>query len=138
MTMIFAITMRDQIASDLRDTWNAELGSAAVIRFYDGTEPAACEDADDGTFLGEATMNSTPFDTPVGNQFLANSMGFGGVVANGTATYWRMKNAGGDCITQGDCGTTVGFDIVFDTTSWTNGQTFQITNFELTVIPLGV
>jgi len=138
MPSIFSTALRDTMTSLLRDEWNSALGSAANIHFFDGTAPATCEDADAGTELAALPMSSTPFDAPSANIFIANAITNQGVAANGTCQYFRMKDSGGTVVCQGNCDTSPGASIVFDTVSWTTSMVVSVTNFDVTVLLFAV
>jgi len=137
MSVEFAVTLRDDIASELRDQLNAALGSAGTLDFFDGAQPLTCEDADAGTLLATLALSATVFDVPTANAFIANAIAMGGGLASGTATYWRMKDSGGTVVVQGNCNDTGTPNILFDSVSWSTSFVIQVTSLDFTVLLFG-
>jgi len=126
-----------QIKLDAQDAWvdlvNSSLGSAAVIDFFDGTLPGACEDPDDGTLIGELFFNNPPFQDPVAGISDANSIADETVVAAGTILYFRFKASGGTVVCQGTCSDTGGTDFVFDENTFGLGEEIHVDSLQLAI-----
>jgi hypothetical protein len=99
---------------DLVATLNAAIGVTGVMRFFDGTAPLTCEDADDGFLVVENALNATPIQAPSGLVADFGAIEDGIAVANGTVQYARVYDSGGTtCVLQFTCGVS-GEEIVFD------------------------
>jgi len=136
MSMQFSSALQDTVTTNLVSALNGELGATANIHFFDGVQPAACSDADDGTELVLCQMDPTPFAAASGNVFSANTIAPGTVIADGDLLYFRMKDAGLDVIAQGSCGIAAE-NIVFDDGDVTIGDTVTVTAFDVTVLLVG-
>lgn len=122
-------------AADLRnaklDAITAFVGNAALVRIYDGTQPATGGTAT--TLLAELTCG-TPFAAAAAGGVLT----VGAITqdpsanATGTATWFRVVKADGTthCI-DGTVGTS-GADLNLTTTSIVSGQPVQIISFTIT------
>lgn len=112
---------------------NGEVGASAEIWIFDGTMPALCSDADDGTVLSVNVMDATQAWEVggLGNN-PANPIDDAIASATGTATYFRLKDAGGFVWLQGTVGTGSD-DITFLSTSFTSGDTIEMNLFSLIV-----
>lgn len=133
MTMNFSVATRDDITSDLRDRLNAALGSGANLHFFDGVKPADCETADDGVELIAMPCSATVFNTVVANQFTANAITMQAPIADGTATYWRLKSAGLSVVCQGLCADTPPSEIIFNTVAWVTSMVIAIDFLDFTL-----
>jgi len=122
----------DTMADALSSSWNSELGSSAVLEFFDGTIPAACSDPDDGNMIISFGVNATPFTVATGINFAANAMGAGVCVFAGTVTYWRMKDGSAVVVLQGTAGTSAA-DIIWDNATFNVSDVGTINNIDITV-----
>ncbi len=82
----------------------------AVLTFSDPAFGAAS--------LGTATASAITQDSSVNK--------------SGTAEFWRAKDSSGTVVLQGSCGTS-GADLNFNTTTFVQGGTCQVTSFTVTV-----
>jgi len=131
-----AIVVNDDVSDGMADglalLWNTLLGSSGTLEFFDGTEPAACSDPDDGNMIISFGLNATPFTTATGINFSANAIGAGACVFAGTTTYWRMKDGSSNVVLQGSSGLS-GADINWDDNTWFVSDVGNISNIDITV-----
>lgn len=126
-------SLNDTVATNFVSAFNSNAGVSATIDFFDGILPAVCEDPDDGTLLVTLTPSASVFASPAGNSFTMNSVTPGTVVADGTLTYWRLKDGSANVLLQGDCGTDPLRNIVFDNEDVLIGDTVSITSFDVLI-----
>jgi len=136
MVVQFNAGSNDTVAQNVANVLNAQVGSSGVIVFFDGTQPAATTDADDGTELASCALSATPFVYDSGGDFHADTISDGTVVADGTALYWRVKTGGGTVVFQGACNITAA-EIIFNTIDWLTSETVSITSFTFLSILAG-
>lgn len=118
------------------DAWVAMLGATARVELFDGTMPATCEAADDGTKLASLAMSTLAMaastDANPGATATANAITAAAALATGTATYCRVKTSStGVCHGQGPVGTSGDVWIVLDTTSLVLGTPVNVAGIGL-------
>lgn len=126
MTLRYAATLRNAKL----DAITTFAGNAALVRIYDGTQPAT--GGTPTTLLAELTCG-----TPFAAAAAAGVLTVGTIIqdssanATGTATWFRVVKADGTthCI-DGTVGTS-GADLNLTTTSIVSGQPVQITSFTI-------
>lgn len=125
----------DAVRNAILDTWEATIGTSALLQIRTGAQPANCAAADTGTLLAEFALAADWAAAAA-----SGSKAFSGLpvsiaaVAAGTAGHYRIKNSAGTVThEQGDITATGGGgDITIDNTSIANGQTVRITAFTKT------
>jgi len=117
------------------DAIEATIGTAPLLIFLSGTQPADCAAADTGTVL--ATM-SLPSDWMAaasgGSKTLLGTWQDASADNTGVMGYWRIKDSSGTtCHMQGSVTATGGGgQITVASTSIVQGQQFTISSFTLT------
>jgi hypothetical protein len=118
-------------------TTAADAGTAAVIEFRTGSQPADADSAVTGTLLGTVTFSATSFggfsDAAPGALITANAItDDSSADATGTAGYWVMlTQTSGTVLAMGSIGTS-GADINMNTLAFTSGSTISLTSFTMT------
>jgi len=114
------------------DAITAQLGSAALVRIYDGTRPA-----NPGTAvvaqvkLAELTAGSPFAPAASGGVLTANAITQANALATGTASWFRATTSGGTAVVDGDVGVGSG-DLQLNTTSIVSGGPVQVTACTIT------
>jgi hypothetical protein len=120
------------VRNAMLDQFEATAGAGAIIRIYDGTQPANCAAAITGTLLWTETLPSDWMAAASGGTKALSGTWANTASATGTATHFRIWDSG---LTTGHMDGTVGvgtFDLVVDSASFTSGVTFTITAFTIT------
>lgn len=109
-------------------------GAAAKVKIYTGTAPANVAAAATGTLLATFTLASDWMGDA--GATLAGRKDFTGTpsttaVAAGTAAYFRITTNADVAFMQGTISTT-GADLNLDNTNIANGQSIQITSWQIT------
>lgn len=115
------------------DAITTAVGSAGLLRIYDGTRPANPGTAiTSQTKLAELTCG-TPFaPASSGGVVTANAITTNNAIATSTASWFRLTTSGGTAVIDGDVGTS-GSDLNLNTTSIVSGGPVAVTSFVLTV-----
>ena len=115
--------MLDQITS--------RAGASALLRIYDGTQPATGGTAT--TLLAELTCNATFAPAASGGVLTLNAItSDSSANATGTATWFRIVQSGGSThVLDGTVGTS-GADLNFNTVSIVSGATVAVSSFTIT------
>jgi hypothetical protein len=129
MPVLVNDTIQTGAATDLPITLNGQLTATSRIDFFDGILPTGPSDPDDGTLLCQCSMSSSAFVHGTGNEFHLNPVSEGTVIADGTLSYWRMKNSADTVVVQGDCGIDPLNDIVFDNADVLIDDVVNVTSF---------
>ena len=111
------------------DAIETATGTTAVLKIKTGAAPATCATADSGTVLATITLASDWAAAASGGSKAFSGLPVTDASADGsgTAAHFRLYASDGTtCHCQGTVGTS-GTDIVVDSTSFTAGQTFNIT-----------
>lgn len=117
------------------DAIETTVGTAPLLIFYTGTQPANCATADSGTVLATMTLPSDWMAAASGgSKALQGTWQDTSADNTGTMGYWRIKDSGGTtCHMQGSVTATGGGgQITVANTSIVSGQQFTITSFTLT------
>ena len=131
MTIQLSVTVRNARL----DAIETAVGTAPVLRFYTGSQPADCATATSGTQLvtytlasdwagaassGSKSFSNTPLSTTASN--------------TGTLGYYRLFDSTvTTCHMQGSITVTGGGgDLTVDNTSVTSGQTVNVTSWSIT------
>lgn len=103
------------------------------LRIYSGTAPADVNAALSGnTLLAQLPMSTTAFGAASNGVATANAITSDtSADASGTATFFRITNAAGTAIIQGEVGTS-GSDLNLSSTSITAGGTVAVSSFTYT------
>jgi hypothetical protein len=113
------------------DTITTRAGSSALLRIYDGSQPATGGTAT--TLLAELTCNATFAPAASGGVLTLNSItADSSANATGTATWFRIVQSGGSThVLDGTVGTS-GADLNLNSTSIVSGGTVSVTSFTIT------
>lgn len=131
MTVQFSTTVRN----GMLDAIETAMGVSAKLQMYTGAMPANCAAAASGTKLVEYSLASDwAAAAASGSKALSNLPLSVTTLAAGTAGYYRfVDNAGTTCHEQGTVTLTGGGgDMTIDNTTFTSGQTVQVTAFTKT------
>lgn len=132
MTIQASIAVQNAMLSALVST----IGNGGTIEIWAGTMPASCDSADASTRLAIFTLPGTPWATSDshGSIDLAGTLPLSSnPEANGTATHYRVKSAGGVCGLQGTItGRSDGGDLALDRTTVVVGVPLQLWSWRLT------
>lgn len=115
----------------------AFIGTSALLKLYDGTQPASPDTAiSSQNMLCSLTCGASAFGTAAAGVLTANAISNGtGTAAAGsgvTSTWFRLwKSDGTTAVLDGTVGTT-GCDLNLNNASIANGQTVSISSFTIT------
>jgi hypothetical protein len=114
------------------DSFETAVGTAPVLKIFDGTKPANCAAADAGT---EVFSGSLPSDwlaaASGGTKALAGTWS-GTATGTGTADYYRIYATGGTvCHEQGNVAAS-GADMNVSNVNFATGQPFSVTAYTRT------
>ena len=119
------------------DEITTRAGASALLKIYDGSQPATADTAVSGqTLLAELTCNATFAPAASGGVLTLNAISDDtSANASGTATWFRITDSGGTTtVLDGDI-TTVATgtgDLQLDSTSITATQTVNVDSFTIT------
>ena len=124
--------MAQQFSVQLRnawlDTYESEIGTSPLKRYYTGTKPTVCSASATGTLLVEMTLPSDWMDAPSSGGAAKLGTWSGTALADGTAGYYRIyDSAGTTCHEQGTVTQAFGL-----TTSGTTTAPSNVLNFAST------
>jgi hypothetical protein len=126
MALAFVASLRNA----RQDAITSAIGSAGLLRLYDGTRPATGGTAT--TLLAQLTGNATLAPSSSSGVLTFNSITQDSSAdATGTATWFRWTTSGGTAIVDGNVGTS-GSDLNFTTTSIVASQPVSVTSFVIT------
>lgn len=117
------------------DAIEATIGTAPLLIFFTGAQPADCAAADSGTTLATMTLPSDWMAAASGGtKALLGTWQDPSADNTGTMGHWRIKDSSGTtCHMQGSVTLTGGGgQITLANTSIAQGQQFTITSFTLT------
>lgn len=128
-TVQFSVDVRDARA----DSVEAEIGTTAVLKIFDGTMPANCATADAGTVLATLTLPSD-WMAAASSGAIAKTGTWqdASADATGTAQYWRLyESTAATCHAQGDISTVAAGtgSMQMATTTITSGLPFTVASF---------
>lgn len=139
--MANAFRLSNGVAKAMADAFTTynDGGSAALIRIYNGTQPADPDTAiTSQTLLAELTMSATSFgaasDANPGGRITANAItGDASANATGTASWFRIvTQAGGNTVCDGSVGT-ASADLVLNSVDIVTLATVDISSFTITM-----
>lgn len=123
------------------DSWDAafdaiytEAGTGTILKIRSGSLPATCATADAGTVLSTINLpNPSMAASSGGTKSKTGTWEDATADATGTAAHFRKyKSDGTTCFAQGTVTITGGGgDMTVDSTSFTAGQSFTITGYDL-------
>lgn len=119
------------LRNNMLDQITSRAGASALLRIYDGTQPATGGTAT--TLLAELTCNAT-FAPGASSGVLTLNAITSDTSANatGTATWFRIVQSGGSThVLDGTVGTS-GADLNLNTTSIVSGATVAVSSFTIT------
>jgi hypothetical protein len=113
--------------------YETTVGTAPLLRFYTGAQPADCATAPSGTLIGTITLPSDWMTAPSAGAVAKSGTWTTTAVATGTIGYYRLYDSTGTtCHEQGSCGTS-GTDIVLDSNVVNSiGQNITVTTWTAT------
>jgi hypothetical protein len=130
VTLKFAETLRDNMLDEI----TAYFGSAALIRIYDGTQPATGGGALSGNTLLATLTCASPF-APAASGGLLDA---GSIIddvsadATGTASWFRAVQSDGTTWVSDGTVATSGADLNLNTVSIKAGGVVSVTNLDIT------
>ena len=111
------------------------IGSAGLLKIYDGSQPASPDVAVSGQVLLSTHTCGSPFAPTASSAhpsvLTANSIGNATAGNSSTAAWFRITTSGGTAVIDGTVGTS-GTDLILNSTSITSGQTVSITALTIT------
>ncbi len=131
MAVQFSVAVRNA----LLDAIETAMGVSAKLQIYSGAAPANCAAAATGTLLAEYALASDWASAAASGSKALNNLPLSvTTLAAGTAGYYRfVDSAGITCHEQGTVTLTAGGgDMTIDNTTFTSGQTVQVTAFTKT------
>lgn len=128
-----AIQLSVAVRNARLDAIETTISTAPILRIRTGSAPATCATADSGTVLAEMTLPSDWMAAASsGSKAKSGTWQDASANASGTAAHFRIyDSAGTTCHLQGTVGT-AGTDMVVDSVTFTSGQPFTVTSFDLT------
>jgi hypothetical protein len=128
-----AIQLSETVRNARLDAIETAVGTAARLKIFDGTLPANCATADNGTVLADLTLPSDWMAAAsAGAKAKSGTWEDTSANASGTADYFRLYASDGTtCHMQGTVGTAA-TDMIVDNVNFNSGQQFTITSFTLT------
>lgn len=116
------------------DVIESTIGTAPLLRFYSGSEPANCAASATGTLLAEFALPSDWMAAASSGSKAKAGTWSGAVTTGGTAGYFRIYDSGGtNCGIQGSVTATGGGgDLTLDNNVLGVGQVITINTFTLT------
>lgn len=117
----------------LLDAIETAIGTSAILKIRTGSVPAAVSDADTGTVLATANLPSDWMAAASsGVKAKSGTWQDTSADATGTAGHFRIYASDGTtCHIQGTVGVSAA-DMIVDSVSFVSGQTFTVTQFQLT------
>jgi len=115
------------------DAMETAVGVSAILKIRSGSAPANCGTADSGTVLATLNLPSDWMAAASGGvKGKSGTWSDSSADAGGTAAHFRLYASDGTtCHAQGTVGTS-GTDMIVDNTSFSAGQSFTITQFDIT------
>lgn len=125
MAVAYVTTLRNT----RMDAIATAVGSAGLIRFYDGTRPATGGTAT--TLLATLSWAAAMAAAAAGGVLTANAVVGANASSSGTSTWARVTTSGGTAVADMNVGTS-GSDINMTTNVFVAGQPVAISSFVLT------
>jgi len=128
-----AIQLSVAVRNARLDSIETTVGATAVLKIRSGAAPADCATADSGTVLATLTLPSDWMAAAsAGVKGKSGTWSDASADATGTAAHFRVyESTGTTCGIQGTVGTSA-TDMIVDSVSFTAGQSFTISQFDLT------
>ena len=124
---------RNAAVSAVAGLVDADAG-AGLIKIYTGSQPATANDAASGTLLATVTLGDPAFGAASTGTVTGADPASVTAVATGTAGWFRMSDASGDTVLDGDVTATSGGGAMeLSSTSITSGGSVDITALSLTM-----
>ena len=98
MTLITDLEL--QCVIDLATRINTQIGSAGVIRFYDGTPPANVNLSPTGSTIVDCALSASALITPTTPDLTFDTITDGTAGAPGTVTYARILDSSENAVMQ--------------------------------------
>lgn len=115
------------LKNDKLDKITADVGASALLKIYDGTQPAGPGTAiTSQVLLATLTCNATFAPGAASGVLTANAIASGTAGNTGTASWFRLTTSGGTAHVDGTVGTSLA-DAIIDNTSIVSGQTVSCT-----------
>lgn len=126
-----AVQLSTAVRNARLDAIETTISTSPTLEIRTGAVPANCAAADSGTVLATLTLPSDWMAAASGgSKALSGTWQDTSADATGTAAHFRIKQ-GATCHIQGTVGTS-GTDMIVDSVSFTAGQQFTVTAFQLT------
>lgn len=113
----------------------SNIGSAGLLKIYDGTQPASPDTAVGAQVLLSTHTCGSPFGPASSSAhpsvLTANAIGSATAGNTSTATWFRITTSGATAVVDGSVGTSSA-DLILNSTSITSGQTVSITSLTVT------
>lgn len=128
MTIQYSVAVRNARL----DTVESTIGASAILKIFDGSLPANCAAADNGTVLATVSLPSDWMAAASGGtKDKSGTWQDASADNSGSADYFRIYDSGGStCHVQGTFGTS-GTDMVGSTSTFASGDSFTIDTFTL-------
>jgi len=107
----------------------AEVGAAGLLRIYGGTRPGP--GGTPTTLLAELVCGDPFADAPDAGVLTANAIADATAEASGTATWFRITDAGGTWVLDGDAGEAAA-ELILDDASIIEGGTVSVSSLTVT------
>jgi len=130
-----ALQLSTPVRNARLDQIETTAGTSAIIKIRTGAAPANCGTADSGTVLATVNLPSDWMAAASGGvKSKSGTWQDGSADATGTAAHFRLYASDGTtCHAQGTVTVTGGGgDMTVDNTSFSTGQVFTITSFDIT------
>lgn len=125
MAVAYVTTLRNARMDEI----SAAVGSAGLIRFYDGTRPATGGAAT--TLLATLSWAAAMAAAASGGVLTGNAITTANAGATGTATWARVTTSGGTAVFDMNVGTS-GSDINMTSVAFVSGQPVAVSSFVIT------
>jgi hypothetical protein len=132
-----AVYLSTAVCNAALDSIEATIGTAPILRIFDGAMPTACSSADAGVKLAEMTLPSD-WMAAASSATKAKSGTWSDASANasGNAQYWRIyESTGTTCHMQGTVSAAGGGgDLTLDDISISSSQVVTVSTFTITAL----
>jgi hypothetical protein len=125
----YTATLRNALLTAI----NTDIGANALLRIYDGSQPASADTAvTSQTLLAELTLGATPGVVSSG-VWTANSItSDSSANATGTASWFRLVKTGGSTVVMDGTVGTSSSDMIISNTNITAGGSVAVTSWTIT------
>jgi hypothetical protein len=129
VSLQYSTTLRNTQLNQVQST----VSSGGLFRLYTGSVPANCAASATGTKLVEIDLPNTFMNSASSGSATLAGTWSASAVASGTAGYFRIYDASGNCYAQGVVTQTGGGgDMTLDNTNIASNQTVTVNTFTLT------